>query len=107
MTNTLNLRRTIVLTGASLLAITVAAPAWADATAPCNVGPAASSTECGVNSSATDQEATAIGDSATASGLQSTAVGSKANASGAGANAVCEQADASGAYSTAVGHHST
>lgn len=78
-------------------------PAWADPTPECNVGPAAASTECGANTSASGEGATAIGDPANASGIRSTAVGTQAQATAMLTLAVGFRAQASANNSAAVG----
>ena len=77
--------------------------AWADATAPCNVGGGANSTECGVNSTASGDNSTATGVSARASGTASTATGMDADATGNYSTATGWFAQATGDSSTATG----
>ena len=87
-----------------LLLITQLSVVQADATAPCNVGSGAISTECGVNASATGAGATAIGTNAIASATNSTALGLSAQATDTNATAVGRLAVASENYASALGN---
>ena len=79
----------------------------ADATAPCNVGIGPSSTECGVDASATLANATALGTQAEASGASSTALGTFATATANFAGAIGYNAQATGISSAAFGRGTT
>ena len=60
--------RISLLAAASSVAVGLASPAFADATVECNVGAGTLSTECGIGSNASGNNATAIGNSAGATG---------------------------------------
>jgi trimeric autotransporter adhesin len=83
----------------------VATPAYADATADCNVpaGQPPISLECGVDASAPNIAATAVGGQSVASGQSSTALGQNSQATGDGGTAIGGDSVASALYSTAVG----
>ncbi len=85
------------------MSLGVSTSAFADATASCNVGTGALSTECGVNSSATETSATAVGNAASAMGNSSTALGRQANAAGISSTALGRSASAAGLGSIALG----
>ena len=75
----------------------------ADATAPCNVGSGGSSTECGVNSGASDDLSTALGHFARASANSSTALGQGADATAINSIALGTSSDARAADAITLG----
>jgi hypothetical protein len=95
------------LAAASTAALTFASPALADATPECKHGTGgANSTECGANSNARANGATAVGANADANGIASTAVGQDADATLNFTTALGDGTRATGAQSTALGARS-
>lgn len=81
----------------------LATEARADPTAECNDGPDGDSTECGTDSSATGQNATAVGQETDASGDNSAAFGYQAISSGGNSVAIGSGAQSIGLESVAIG----